>query len=191
MFEAESAPEVPEICSFAIGESFPYDLPHEGSFLMFGPSGPTVVFNIEAPDEYEKSALRAGHPTRIGLLQTGRLGWLLFNFGEGFVFDVPFDAGIEPPDCIVPFHEFHSVAAINKSMPLLLLGVDSSTGKVFGIRLLTPSNRISSLFVKKVLEQALRPITLDQLRESVVDAYKRYPSVKAMIANAVGMDKAG
>lgn len=191
MFEAESVLGVQEICAFSVGERFPYSLPHEGSFLMFGPSGPTVVFNISAPDEYEKSALRAGHSTKIGLSQTGRLGWLLFNFGEGFVCDVPFDAGIEPPDSLAPFHEFRSVATANTRMSFLLVGVDASTGRVFGLRLLTASSRISSLFVKTVLGQASNPITFGQLRESVLEAYKRYPTIKAMIANAVGMDKAG
>lgn len=193
MFVDEAENHTHQYIEFALGAPLPriYNWSCEGARISFAHSGPIVIFKIHEPDKYEKNAFRAAHPLKVGLFKTYGLGFLLFDFGEGLLFDAPFHTGIEHHEALAVFSEFRLVATRNTRIAMLLVGVDSSTGLVFSFRDITLSAHISSMFVKLVLEQAEQPIGLSQMIAKVEDAYERYPDIKTMFVNALGMDKAG
>ena len=79
---------------FAVGAKCPIRL-QKGSVLKFSRDGITLFVNIPKPDQYEKKAFMAGHPVKFSVTTFDRTGFLVADFGENFVMDAPFDAGLE------------------------------------------------------------------------------------------------
>lgn len=163
----------------------------ERAFITFSPGCLTVVFYFRKPGYVEKMAFGAGHPLKVGLFEKDEIGFLMFDFEKAFVFDAPFHGGTENPRNLESFAEFVIRSPRSQTMSLLLIGVDASNGDVIGTRLVTLSNRISALFVRMVLDQAMRPISHDALTAGIEHAYQNYRSVLNMRKKAVAMDKVG
>lgn len=163
----------------------------ESAFITFRPGCLTVVFSFSEPGDLEKMAFGAGHPLKVGLFKNDEIGFLMFDFAKAFIFDAPFHGGAENPENLESFFEFVIRSPRSQTMSLLLVGVDASNGDVIGTRLVTLSKRISALFVRMVLDQAMRPISHDTLTAGIEHTYQNYRSVLDMRKKAVAMDKAG
>lgn len=163
----------------------------ERASITFGPGCLTVAFRLKEPGGFEKMVFGAGHPLKIGLFKNDGIGFLMFDFGETFIVDAPFHGGAENPENLESFFEFVIRSPRSQTMSLLLVGVDSSKEDVIGTRLVTLSKRVSASFVRMVLEQAMRPISLDKLTAGIECTYRDYRSILDMKKNALAMDKAG
>jgi len=172
--------------ALAIGQRCPLDLP-EGGVIQLSSGGLTLFINIPDPDDFEKKAFKSGHPLRVGLATVGRTGFLLANFGDGFMTDLPFDAGLELPENRPQFEELTAQSRIQ----LLIVGVDGRTNRVFGLRLITLSPRVTAEVVKVLARQALVPVARNEHLAMVDQVYARYPNTKDLMRIALAMDKAG
>lgn len=172
--------------SLAVGAVSPTTFPKEGVFVHFAPSGITLYLNLMNPDEYEQRALKAAHPTKIGILNYGRTGFLMIDFGDNYMLNAPFDVGIEPPENIPDLEKVRNGGLIL----LLIVGVNALNGKIFGIRGITLSGHVSKQIEKLISRQISEPVepTLNEL--AIAAAYRRYPDAKSMMRDAV-MGKAG
>lgn len=163
----------------------------ESAFMTFRPGCLTVVFSFSEPGDLEKMAFGAGHPLKVGLFKNDEIGFLMFDFEKAFIFDAPFHGGAENPANLESFFAFVIRSPRSQTVSLLLVGVDSSNGDVIGTRLVTLSKRISAIFVRMVLDQAMRPISHDALTAGIEHTYQNYRSVLNMRKKAVAMDKVG
>ena len=83
---------------FTVGETAPYKMTTEGAALHISPQGLTVVLSMPSPTALEIDAIRGKVSGRAGVMVTGRLGFLVFDLGNGVKFECPFDAGVEDPN---------------------------------------------------------------------------------------------
>lgn len=181
-----SAPKVSGFQNIAVGDQCPHSFPGEGAVLKIDSSGITLFLNLSHPVEYERDALKSDHPARLGVLKHGRTGFLLADFGGQFCFDAPFDVGIQHPESIPDL----SRAEIGWNVVLGVVGVDASSGRIFGIRVLTLSSHVSRVMARLIRRQSEEAVTLESNDKAILAAYRYYPSTQSMLKSAI-MGKAG
>jgi hypothetical protein len=170
------------------GETFPINIDITGPRIIFSGSGFDIIFPIDNPNQYERNSFKAGHPTKIGFAPFKRLGALIIDFKEGFAFDVPFDAGIEKPESIPSFENIDKSTRI----AINIIGIDTANeNKVFGIRYITLSPRVTQYFIQQISKQKSSPIDLHAYGNLINEMYTRYPDVKSIAKIALAFDKAG
>lgn len=171
-----------------LGKPYPYKFQWEGAKLIFTPNAISIIFAISNPHTYEIDSFLSHHPIKIGILRWNRLGVLLFDFRQGFNFDVPFDAGIElsrnVPELVI--------SNDSSRIKLTLVGVDSGAeNRVFGIRLITTSSRVSKYVSQIISTQKSTPISQSDYDEMVLKTYLKYPTYRSLVNAALANDKAG
>lgn len=163
---------------FAVGAKCPIRLP-EGPVLKFSQAGITMFVSIPKPDRYEKKAFKAGHPVKFAVTTFERMGFLVADFGENFVMDVPFDVGLEQ-DYDIP--EFALTSPDSKVL-LTLVAVDSKTNVVFGLRCISLSPSVSAAFADVVKMQRSSKIAMAEHEANILSAYVAYPSPESLVGH--------
>jgi hypothetical protein len=171
-----------------LGQRYPLEFHGDGPRVVFHPSGLEILFAMSKPNEYEIGSFKAARETKIGFAKWDRLGILLIDFGEGFSVEVPFDAGIEKPDdvpCLDITSDFARVS-------FTFIAVDpANDNKIFGMRYITASPRVSRLLVKVVKAQLSAPVDTRTYTSRMAELYARYPTPKSLEKIALAYDKAG
>ncbi len=173
--------------TLAVGEISPYKMNTEGAALHMNRNGLTVVISMVRPTALEVDAIRGEVSGRAGVVITGRLGFLVFDLGNGVKFECPFDAGVENP-VNVPVHEDLTPES---RYTLLIVGMDPTDRRIFALRFATVSPRATQLISKTLRRQMVEPVTTPQNIADIQQAYQRYPSVLDMIRVAAVFDKIG
>jgi hypothetical protein len=172
----------------ALGQPYPREFHGDGPRVAFHPYGLEILFALAEPDAYEIGSFKSGRETKIGFAKWDRLGVLLVDFGEGFSFDVPFDAGIERPENVPALDITNDLARV----PFTFIGVDPANGnRIFGMRYITASPRVSRLLVKTVNAQLAVPVDPRTYASRVAELYARFPTSKCLVKIALAYDKAG
>jgi len=163
---------------FAVGAKCPILLP-EGPVLKFSQAGITMFVSIPKPDRYEKKAFKAGHPVKFAVTTVDRMGFLVADFGENFVMDVPFDVGLEQ-DYDIP--ELALTSPDSKVL-LTLVAVDSKTKMVFGLRCISLSPSVSAAFANIVEMQRSSKIAMAEHEANIRRAYAAHSSPEALMGH--------
>ena len=172
---------------FTVGETSPYKMPAEGAALHISPQGLTVVLSMSGPTALEIDAIRGKVPGRAGVVVTGRLGFLVFDLGNGVKFECPFDAGVENPDNVPVLERLTPESRLG----LLIVASDPTDHRIFALRFCTLSPTATQLISQTFRKQMAEPVTRQQNIADVQSAYKRYPSVLDMIRAAAVFDTIG
>lgn len=168
---------------FAVGTKCPISLP-EGASLQFSQSGITMFVSIPKPDYYEKKAFKAGHPVKFGVTTFNRMGFLVADFGEGFVMDMPFDAGLEKDQDIPDL----TLTSPESKVLLTLVAVDRKTNVVFGLRCITLSPSVSATLAYVVEMQRSCKTTMAEHEANICTAYAAFPSPENLLAHPVTVE---
>jgi hypothetical protein len=176
-----------EFCSLAVGEISPFGISTEGAALHMNRNGLTVELSTVLPTAQEVEAIRGKVPGRAGVVVTGRLGFLVFNLGNGVKFECPFDAGIEDPANVPVLESLTPESRYG----VLFVATDPTDRRIFGLRYATLSPRVTQLISQTLRKQIAEPVTTQRYIADVQRAYKRYPSVLDMISAATAFDKIG
>jgi hypothetical protein len=172
----------------AIGAPYPREFHGDGPRVVFHPSGLEILFAMSEPNDYEIGSFKTARETKIGFAKWDRLGVLLVDFGEGLSVEVPFDAGIEKPENVPAL----DITSDFSRVPLTFIGVDPANGnKIFGMRYITASPRVSRLLVKIIKAQLAVPVDPRTYTSRVAELYARFPTTKSLEKIALAYDKAG
>jgi hypothetical protein len=138
-----------------IGLPYPAELPRAGVLAQFSSLGISLLFALPEPSQKEKAQFDREHPVKIGIAKFDRIGVLIIDFGEGISIDTPFDAGVENP---VDVSDLSGITD-QSQLTFFMIGIDTSDGnKVFGLRSVTASKRVSREFFKRVIDQVANPV---------------------------------
>lgn len=176
-----------ECLSLAVGDISPFAISIEGAALRMNPHGLTVELSTVRPTVQEVEAIRGRVPGRAGVVVTGRLGFLVFNLGNGVKFECPFDAGIEDPDNVPMLESLTPESRYG----VLIVATDPTDRRIFALRYATLSPRVTQLLSQTLRKQIAEPVTRQRYIADVQKAYERYPSVLDMISAATAFDKIG
>lgn len=175
------------ISCFTVGETAPCKMTTEGAALHVSPQGLTVVLSMPSPTALEIDAIRGKVPGRAGVMVTGRLGFLVFDLGNGVKFECPFDAGVEDPENVPVLENLTPESRLG----LLIVASDPTDQRIVALRFTTLSPRATQLISQTFRKQMAKPVTRQQNIADVQSAYQRYPSVLDMIRAATVFDKIG
>lgn len=170
---------------FAVGAKCPINLP-EGPVLKFSQVGITMFVSIQKPDRYEKKAFKAGHPVKFAVTTYDRMGFLVADFGENFVMDIPFDAGLEQE------HDIPDLALTSPESRVLLtlVAVDSKTNVVFGLRRISLSPSVSATLANVVEMQRSCKTSMVEHEANVRAAFAAYSFPETLTGSSSNRENA-
>ncbi len=170
-----------DILSLTVGEPFDHGMPDESMSIVLNSGAPMLIFNFSL-SEKNIAAFQDGLSS-FGLFAEKNLLFFLFKI-EGF---------LDWSDLAFTIHLVQDEAIEDNGgyLPFNLVLVESGSGIIKGLRMVTVSPTFRSVIVKAIERQNNAPFNVIEYYKSIQVIYDTYPEVVSMLKNALIVEQGG
>jgi hypothetical protein len=170
-----------DILSLTVGEPFDHGMPDESMSIVLNSGAPMLIFNFSL-SEKNITAFQDGLSS-FGLFAEKNLLFFLFKI-EGF---------LDWSDLAFTIHLVQDEAIEDNGgyLPFNLVLVESGSGIIKGLRMVTVSPTFRSVIVKAIERQNNAPFNVIEYYKSIQVIYDTYPEVVSMLKNALIVEQGG
>ena len=170
-----------DILSLIVGMTFDHSMPDESMSIILNSGAPMLIFNFSL-SEKNIAAFQDGLSS-FGLFAEKNLLFFLFKI-EGF---------LDWSDLAFTIHLVQDEAIEDNGgyLPFNLVLVESGSGIIKGLRMVTVSPTFRSVIVKAIERQNNAPFNVIEYYKSIQVIYDTYPEVVSMLKNALIVEQGG